>query len=57
VGWVRFYSQFGDPRELFLADATWFETDGTGAIMPNDVAGPGVYISDFSTVTSIELLE
>jgi hypothetical protein len=56
VGWPRYYSQFGDPREVFLADATWWEPDRSGATISTDVTGPGVYISDFSTVTAIEVL-
>lgn len=57
VGWPQYYSATGKPRELFLADATWWEPNAAGVPTPVDVAGPGVYISDFSTVRAIELLE
>ena len=57
VGWPKFYSQFGDPREVFLAEASWLVTDGSGALVVEDVAGAGVYISDFSRVEAIEVLK
>ncbi len=57
VGWPKYYSKTGAPRELFLADATWYETLEDGRYEPIDVVGAGVYISDFSTVIGIELLE
>jgi len=56
TGWPRYDSQFGDPREIFLADATWSETDEDGTVAKADVAGPGVYIADFSSVVAIEVL-
>ena len=56
VGWPRFYSQFGDPREIFLVDAVWWEPDANGATISSEVAGPGLYVADFSNVTSIEVL-
>lgn len=56
IGWPRFYSLLGDPRELFLADATWLESDTDGTIVARDVEGAGVYIYDFSTVRCIEML-
>jgi hypothetical protein len=56
VGWTRFYSQFGDPREIFLSDATWTKKDESGMIVTEDVAGPGVYIADFVNVVAIEVL-
>ena len=57
VGWPQFYSQFGDPRELFLAEATWWEPDPAGGFATKDVAGAGVYISDFSEIEAIEVLK
>ena len=57
VGWPKYYSPTGKPRELFVADATWWEPDTNGVLIPIDVSGPGVYISDFSTIAAIELLE
>jgi hypothetical protein len=57
VGWPQYYSQFGDPREVFLANAVWWAADATGAIVSTDVAGPGVYLADFSVVAAIEILK
>lgn len=57
IGWPQYYSATGKPRELFVADATWWEPDETGALTSVDVQGPGVYISDFSTISALELLE
>lgn len=57
VGWPQFYSQFGDPRELFLADATWWEPDGSGKLAAKDVDGAGVFVSDFSAIEAIEVLK
>lgn len=57
IGWPKYYSPTGKPREVFVADATWWEEDANGLLIPIDVPGPGVYISDFSTVTAIELLD
>lgn len=57
VGWPQFYSQFGDPRELFLADATWWERDESGALTTRDVDGAGVYVVDFSRIEAIEVLQ
>lgn len=56
IGWPKFYSKSGDPHEIFLTDATRWTPDETGAIRQTDIAGPGIYISDFASVTSIELL-
>jgi hypothetical protein len=57
IGWPRFYSKSGDPREIFIAEATWWTPDDAGAVSMSDVSGPGVYLSDFAGVTSIELLK
>jgi hypothetical protein len=57
IGWPRFFSAVGKPRELFLSDATWWLVDDNGVPTSIDVKGPGVYISDFSAVTAIVLLE
>lgn len=57
IGWPQYYSVTGKPREVFVADATWWEPDADGVPVPVDVKGPGVYISDFSKVIAIELLE
>jgi hypothetical protein len=56
TGWPRYYSLFGDPREIFLADATWSEAGENGTVLTQDVAGPGVYIADFTSVVAIEVL-
>jgi hypothetical protein len=57
IGWPEFFSAVGKPRELFLSDATWWSVDDGGVPTSIDVAGPGVYISDFSAVVAITLLE
>jgi hypothetical protein len=57
VGWTRFYSQFGDAREMFLSDASWTRTQEDGTVAEEVVAGPGVYVADFSKVIAIEVLD
>jgi len=39
VGWPKFYSKSGDPREIFLADATWSSQKDSGEILETDVTG------------------
>jgi hypothetical protein len=57
IGWPQYFSAVGKPRELFLSDATWWSVDDKGVPTSIDVDGPGVYISDFSAVVAIALLE
>jgi len=57
VGWPKHYSATGKPRELFVANATWWVTDENGEVGTIDITGPGVYIADFSRVTMVELLD
>jgi Family of unknown function (DUF6338) len=57
IGWPQYFSTVGKPRELFLSDATWWTVDDDGAPASVDVMGPGVYISDFTGVTAIALLQ
>jgi hypothetical protein len=57
IGWPQYYSPTGKPRELFVADATWWLPDSNGNLTSVDVAGAGVYISDFTKVTAIEVLD
>lgn len=57
IGWPRFYSSSDKPRELFLAEASWWLPNQDGGFDSVDVAGSGVYISDFSQVTAIEVLD
>ena len=57
IGWPKFYSQFGDAREVFLADATWLVPDGSGTLTPSDVDGAGVYIADITKIEAIEVLK
>ena len=57
IGWPQYFSAVGKPRELFLKDATWWSVDDNGDPTSIDVKGPGVYISDFTAVTAIALLE
>jgi hypothetical protein len=56
IGWPRYFSAVGQPRELFVADATWWLKGDDGILTSIDVVGEGVYISDFSSVTAIALL-
>ena len=57
VGWPQFYSQFGDPREMFLAEASWWESDASGGFTAKDIEGAGVYVADFSKIEAIEVLK
>lgn len=57
IGWPQYFSAVGKPRELFLRDATRWSVDDQGNPTSIDVTGPGVYISDFTAVTAIALLE
>ena len=57
IGWPQYFSAVGKPRELFLREATWWSVDDDGQPTSIDVEGPGVYVSDFTAVTAIELLE
>jgi len=57
IGWPQYFSSVGKPRELFLSNATWWLLDHEGEPTSIDVEGPGVYISDFTEVTAIALLE
>jgi hypothetical protein len=57
VGWPMYFSAVGKPRELFIADATWLLTNEDGVSVSVDVSGPGVYIADFTKVTTIALLD
>jgi len=57
VGWPKYYSETGKPRELFITNATWWERDAAGNLVERDVKGNGgVYVSDFSGVKSMELV-
>jgi Family of unknown function (DUF6338) len=57
IGWPKYYSKSGEPREFFIADASWLEPNETGIIVQTDVAGPSVYLTDFAKVKSIEMLK
>jgi hypothetical protein len=59
VGWPEFISDPGVARELFLAEATWYYPDPNrrGRFTRVDVDGPGVYVSRFDRIVSIEALE
>ena len=57
VGWPSYYSAIGRPRELFLAEATWYPMTPNGPGPSEDVVGAGVYVADFSKIVSIELLD
>ncbi len=56
IGWPKYYSPTGKPRELFMADAIWWEPTEDGSYVTVEVDGPGVYISDFTKVVAIELI-
>lgn len=57
VGWPKYFSPSGKPREVFVADATWWVPEENGEVTATDVKGPGVYISDFDDIIAIEMLE
>lgn len=57
VGWPMLFSSTGRSREIMIADATWFLRDENGEVERSDVVGPGVYLSNFEEVVSIEVLE
>ena len=56
VGWPRLFSSSGKSRALLLADATWYVTDGDGALTAQDVEGPGVYVERFDDIETMEVL-
>jgi len=56
VGWTKFYSASGAPRELFISDAMWARPDDSGNLISMDVVGPGVYIPDLNEISSIAIL-
>ena len=58
IGWPEHYSEDGDQKELFVADATWLIPQRSGR--PDqlmDVAGPGVYVVDWKAIEAIEILD
>jgi hypothetical protein len=57
TGWPKYYSKNGDPRELFIAEATWGTPDGAGRVILVDIDGPGVYIPNLSDIQSIAVLK
>ena len=57
VGWPKYFSSTGKPREIFVADATWYHPDEAGELIATNVSGPGVYVSNFDDVVAIELLQ
>lgn len=57
IGWPRYFSATGKPREIFVADATWYHPDENGELIATDVNGPGVYLANFDDVVAIEMLE
>jgi hypothetical protein len=56
VGWPVRFSSSGQPRALLVGDATWYTLDKDGGFVARDVPGPGVYVSSFEEVVSIEIL-
>ena len=57
LGWPKYFSATGKPREMFVADATWSTVDEDGVVTSMDVAGPGVYLPDLNGVTNLEILK
>jgi hypothetical protein len=57
TGWPEMFSSMGRPREIFLADATWYDLNEAGEVITSDIEGPGVYLSDFDNVVAIEILQ
>ncbi len=57
IGWPEYFSATGQPRELFLADATWWLPDANNQPAQMDVSGAGVYISNFDDVVGITLMK
>jgi len=56
TGWTESYSASGEPRELFIANATWSHVDETGKVISVDIEGPGVYIPDLGEISNIAIL-
>lgn len=64
IGWPRFYSEYGEARELFLSDAAWrvpapaagHAHGAAPAAQEMNVAGPGVYVGNFEEVLGIDVL-
>lgn len=50
VGWPKFYSASDRPRELFIADAMRWIKDENDQLIAVEISGPGLYISDFSSI-------
>jgi hypothetical protein len=56
TGWTESYSASGEPRELFIANATWSHVDETGKVIAVDIEGPGVYVPDLGEISNIAIL-
>lgn len=56
TGWPEMFSSMGRPREIFLAEATWYDLNEAGEVITSDIEGPGVYLSNFDDVVAIEIL-
>ncbi len=57
VGWPMLFSSTGRSREILVADATWLLRNDGGETERSDVVGPGVYLSNFDEIVSIEVLD
>lgn len=64
VGWPKYYSETGERKELFLADATWHlpvrqptvaDQPQDGDFIEKDVDGEGVFLVNFDNVIAIEI--
>lgn len=63
VGWPKYYSEDGEAKEIFIAEATWYipnncqkDQDGTINYQEIEVEGEGVLISSFTKVKAVEFL-
>ncbi len=57
VGWPEYYSEDSQRREVFLAEAIWFIPQVDGTYRPPEIDGPGVYLTDWSAIEALELLD
>jgi hypothetical protein len=53
LGWPDCYSEDPQKRELFIADATIIDSDGS----TRDVLGPGILLTEDNKIKSIEFLD
>ena len=54
VGWPRYYSEDGERKELFLAEAAWSRLNDDGTYREEAVDGDGVFVCNFDEIIAIE---